>query len=143
MTKSLIVKQSIKIDAPPTRVWEILTKPQYIRKWDELPENFGDYEISPATVIEWPQSRLNVVEFRVNEYLRYQLYVPTWQEEVSNIGYTYAISVDDEGYTWLTVEIGDFTILVEGENYYNDSIHFGETASHKIKELAEKKEILL
>jgi uncharacterized protein YndB with AHSA1/START domain len=141
--KSLIVKQSIKIDAPPTRVWEILTKPEYIRQWDSLPENFGDYEISPATVIEWPQSRLSVVEFRVNEYLRYQLYVPTWEEEVNNIGYTYSISVDDTGYTWLTVEMGDFAILVEGDNYYDESVRFGETASHKIKELAEKKEILL
>lgn len=141
--KSLVVKQSIKIDAPPTKVWEILTKPQYIRQWNELPENFGDYDISPATVIEWPQSRLSVVEFRLNEFLRYELFIPTWEEEVNNIGYSYSISIDDDGYTWLTVEIGDFAILVEGDNYYNESLNFGETASHKIKELAEKKEVLL
>jgi uncharacterized protein YndB with AHSA1/START domain len=143
MKNSLIVKQSIKIDAPPSRVWQILTKPEYIRQWDELPENFGDYDISPATVIEWPQSRLSVVEFRLNETLRYELYIPTWEEEVNNIGYAYSLSTDDEGHTWLTVEIGDFAILVEGDNYYNESVSFGQTASQKIKELAEKKEVLL
>jgi uncharacterized protein YndB with AHSA1/START domain len=143
MNKSLIVKQSIKIDAPVTRVWEVLTKPEYIRQWDTLPEDFGDYEISPATVIEYPESRLSVALFEMNKTLGYSLYMPGWEEEVHNVGYTYGLSVDDDGYTWLTIEIGDFSILVEGDNYYDQGTIFGETASHKIKELAEKKEILL
>lgn len=143
MKNSLIVKQSIKIDAPPTRVWEILTKPEYIRRWGHLPEDFGDFEISPATVIEYPQSRLSVALFEMNKALGYSLYMPTWEEEVHNVGYTYRLSVDHDGHTWLNTEIGDFAILVEGDRYYNESMRFGETASHKIKELAEKKEVLL
>jgi hypothetical protein len=141
--KSLIVKHSIKIDASPSRVWEILTRPEYIRQWGSLPENFGDYEISPDTVIEYPQSRLSVALFEQHQALGYSLYMPTWEEEVLNLGYTYRLTVDDDGYTWLNTEIGDFAILVEGENYYKESLRFGETASNKIKELAEKKEVLL
>ncbi|MCR5862223.1 SRPBCC domain-containing protein [Flavobacterium sp. J372] len=139
MSKSLIVKHSTRIDAPLNRVWEVLTKPQYIRQWDELPEDFGDYEISPATIIEWPgYSKLSVVEFELNKKLRYSLYVPAWNDEsITNIGYTYTLSVDDNGYTWLTVEIGDFAILNEGDKYYDESFTFGQTASQKIKELAE------
>lgn len=145
MEKSLIVKNNIRIDAPVTRVWEVLTKPEYIRQWDELPEDFGDYEIHPATIIEWPgYSRLRVVEFELNKKLRYSLYVPAWNDEsITQVGYTYSLSVDDNGYTWLGIEIGDFAILSEGTKYHDSSMDFGKTASQKIKELAEKREILL
>ncbi|MCO6146469.1 hypothetical protein [Flavobacterium sp. NRK1] len=143
--KSLITKNNIRIDATVTRVWEVLTTPEYIRKWDKLPEDFGDYEIHPATVIEWPgMAKLSVVEFEINKKLRYSLYVPTWNDEnISNIGYTYSLTVDENGYTWLGIEIGDFAILTEGDKYYDESNNFGETASQKIKALAEKKQIAL
>lgn len=145
MEKELIVKNNIRIDAPVTRVWEVLTKPEYIRLWDNLPEDFGDYEIHPATIIEYPgAAKLSVIEFELNKRLRYALFVPTWeQEDVNNIGYTYTLSVDDNGFTWLGIEVGDFAILTEGDRYYNESVTFGETASQRIKELAERKEILL
>jgi uncharacterized protein YndB with AHSA1/START domain len=143
MSKSLIVKHSIRIEATPNRVWEVLTKPQYIRQWGFLPEDFGDFEISPTTILEYPDRRLNVLEFNPNTTLRYSLYVPTWEEEVTSIGYTYALSADAQGHTWLSVEIGDFAILVEGDKYYGESTIFGETASHKIKALAEKRQIAL
>lgn len=145
MSKSLIVKNSIRINASVTRVWEVLTKPEYIRKWDELPEDFGDYEIHPATIIEWPgYSRLKVVELELNKKLRYSLYIPAWNDEsITNVGYTYSLSIDDDGHTWLGIEIGDFAILTEGDKYYDASVTFGETASHKIKALAEKRPIAL
>ncbi|WP_294821327.1 hypothetical protein [uncultured Flavobacterium sp.] len=145
MSKSLVVKNNIRIDAPVTRVWEVLTKPGYIRQWDELPEDFGDYDIHPATVIEWPgYSKMSVVEFELNKKLRYSLYVPAWNDEsISQVGYTYSLSVDDDGYTWLGIEIGDFALVTESGKHYDDSIAFGQTASQKIKELAEKREILL
>lgn len=145
MSKSLIVKNNIRIDATVTRVWEVLTKPEYIRQWNALPEDFGDYEIHPATIIEWPgSSRLSVIHFEVNKKLHYALDVPAWNEvNNSNIGYNYNISIDDNGYTWLGIEIGDFAILTEGDKYYGESVNFGETASQKIKALAEKRLIAL
>ncbi|ALM50434.1 hypothetical protein AMR72_17005 [Flavobacterium psychrophilum] len=145
MSKSLIVKNNIRIDAPVTRVWEVLTKPEYIRQWDALPEDFGDYEIHPATVIEWPgTSRLSVIHFDINKRLHYALNIPAWGDiSNNNIGYTYNISIDDDGHTWLGIEIGDFAILTEGDKYYGESVNFGETASQKIKALAEKRQIAL
>lgn len=139
MSKSLIVNNNIRIDAPVARVWEVLTKPEYIRQWDSLPEDFGDYEIHPATVIEWPgYSKMQVVEFELNKTLKYSLFVPAWKDEkITNVGYTYNLSVDENGYTWLGIEIGDFAILTEGDKYYEESITFGETASQKIKQLSE------
>jgi len=140
MSKDLVVKHSIKIEASPNRVWEVLTKPLYIRQWDKLPEDFGDYEIHPATIIEWPGQRsLNVVEFDLNRKLSYQLEVPEWKEQgVSHIGYNYSLSIDADGHTWLGIEIGDFAILTESDKYYDESSNFGLTASQKIKQLAEQ-----
>jgi uncharacterized protein YndB with AHSA1/START domain len=145
MSKSLIVKHSIKINAAPSRVWEVLTKPEYIRQWDRLPEDFGDYEIHPATLIEWPgQSTMNVVEFDLNRTLKYSLSIPEWKEQgVSHIGYDYSLSIDAEGYTWLGIEVGDFAVLTEADKYYDEYATFGQTASQKIKELAENKFIAL
>ena len=145
MSKDLVVKHSIKINAPVSRVWEILTKPEYIRQWNSLPEDFGDYEIHPATIIEWPgQSRLNVVEFDLNRRLSYSLSIPEWEaQNVTHIGYTYSLSIDADGYTWLGIEIGDFAILTEADKYYDESAIFGQTASQKIKDLAEHREIAL
>ncbi|WP_205528275.1 hypothetical protein [Flavobacterium psychrotrophum] len=145
METSLVVKQSVRIDAPVTRVWEVLTKPHYIRQWSQLPEDFGDYDIHPATIINFAgQGRMDVVEYKINKNLRYQLYVPEWQEQgVSHIGYDYTLNADIDGYTWLGIEIGDFALLTENDKLFDDSAHFGKTASQKIKELAEKKEILL
>ena len=145
MSKSLIVKNNIRINAPVSRVWEVLIKPEYIRQWDELPEDFGDYEIHPATVIEWPgYSKLSVIELELNKKLRYALYVPAWDDEsINTVGYTYTLTVDHDGHTWLGIEIGDFAILTEGAKYYDSSVNFGATASHKIKELAEKRQIAL
>ena len=140
MSKDLVVNHSIRIEASPSHVWEVLTKPQYIRQWDALPEDFGDYEIHPATIIEWPGQRsLNVVEFDLNRRLSYQLEVPEWKEQgVSHIGYNYSLSIDADGFTWLGIEIGNFAILTESDKYYDESSNFGLTASQKIKQLAEQ-----
>lgn len=145
MSKSLIVKNNIRIEATPSRVWEVLTKPEYIRQWDSLPEDFGDYEIHPATVINHPgYSELRVTAFEPDRLIRYSLYLPAWKEqEIDNVGYTYSISTDDNGYTWLGIEIGDFAIVTEGDEYYQKSVSFGESASQKIKQLAERREIAL
>ncbi len=143
MTKSLIVKNNIRIDAPVGKVWEILTRPEYIRQWSYLPEDFGDYEIHSATIIERPGiSVMRVTEFDENKLLRYSLYMSDWNNEAVNVGYVYTLSVDDDGHTWLGVEIGDFAIITEGDQYYDESVIFGETASHKIKELAELKSVV-
>lgn len=143
--KSLIVRNSIRIEAPPSRVWNVLTKPEYIREWDRLPEDFGDYEVHPATVINYPgYSELRVTAFERDKLIRYSMYVPAWKNlKTDHVGYAYSISTDDNGYTWLGIEIGDFAIVTEGDRYYRESVAFGETASQKIKELAERKGAVL
>jgi hypothetical protein len=87
---------------------------------------------------------MNVVEFDLNRTLKYSLSIPEWKEQgVSHIGYDYSLSIDAEGYTWLGIEVGDFAVLTEADKYYDEYATFGQTASQKIKELAENKFIAL
>ncbi len=139
MNHALIVKNNIKINATPEKVWEVLTNPYYIKQWDELPEDFGDEAVSASTIINFPGfSKLTVTGYEPGRVIRYQLYVDAWGETViPDINYSYHISQDANGETWLGIEIGDFAVLTDGSKYYDESINFGNTASQKIKELAE------
>ncbi|QYJ68031.1 SRPBCC domain-containing protein [Flavobacterium litorale] len=138
MSQSLIVENSIRIDAPVIRVWEVLTKSHYVRQWKNLPEDFGDFEVLPATVINLPgSSTMTIVEFEPNKKLYYHVVLPEWVDQQTNIGYTYNLSTDENGHTWLGIQVGDFALITEGNKYYDESVMFGKTASQKIKELAE------
>lgn len=145
METSLVVKHSIRINATPKRVWDILTKPQYVRQWQQLPEDFGDYDIHPATILNFAgQRRMDVVTYEINKNLRYNLFVPEWQQQgVQHVGYDYTLAADSDGYTWLGIEIGDFALLTERDTFFDESTAFGQTASQKIKELAEQPDTLL
>lgn len=140
MNHTLIVKNYIKINATPEKVWDVLTNPRYIRQWDNLPEDFGDEAVSAATVINWPGlSKLSVTGYEPGRVIRYQLYADAWGDLViPDINYSYVISQDENGGTWLGIEIGDFAVLEDGSKYYEESTNFGHTASQKIKELAEE-----
>jgi hypothetical protein len=39
--------------------------------------------------------------------------------------------------TTLTIAVGDFSSVPDGQNYYDASVEFVDTATQKIKELAE------
>jgi uncharacterized protein YndB with AHSA1/START domain len=125
MDQTLIVKDQIHITAPLSKVWEVLVAPKYIRQWDELPSDFEDYYLAPGRTIEWLGiSRLTVTESVPNEHLK--------------LSYNYRLSEESEG-VLLSVEIGDFAVLADGQNYYDTSVEFAKTALEKIKNLAENR----
>ncbi|HEU4496808.1 MAG TPA: SRPBCC domain-containing protein [Flavobacterium sp.] len=140
MDHNLIVKNYIQINATPEKVWNVLTDPRYIRQWDKLPEDFGDDAVNAASVIDFPgYSKMKVSSFEPGKVIRYSLHISdTTLEIVPDLTYTYSINVDENGLTWLGIEIGDFSVLLDGEKLYDESTIFGKTASQKIKELAEQ-----
>jgi uncharacterized protein YndB with AHSA1/START domain len=141
MTKSLIVKKQISIDAPVSKVWEVLVAPKYIRQWDDLPQDFGDYYLEEGRVIEWTGfSRLTVTACEPSEKLVMKLYAFKWELPATeyNIAYTYELSAEESG-TRLTIEVGDFGVLPDGESYYEASVEFAGAALEKIKSLAENR----
>ena len=140
MNHNLIVKNYIQIEASPEKVWEVLTDPRYIRQWDRLPEDFGDEAVNAATEIDFPGfSRMKVSSFEPGKVIRYALHISDYTlQAIPDATYSYAINVDENGKTWLNIEIGDFAVLLEDGKLYEESVIFGKTASQKIKELAEQ-----
>ncbi|CAG5073050.1 hypothetical protein DYBT9623_04576 [Dyadobacter sp. CECT 9623] len=141
MNEQLIVKQEILIEAPVSKVWEVLIAPKYIRQWDDLPQDFGDYYLEVGRVIEWTGStRLTVTECEPHERLAMKLYAFKWELPPASydIAYTYQLSIEYNG-TRLSLQIGDFSALPEGKNYYDSSLEFAGAALEKIKSLAQNR----
>jgi uncharacterized protein YndB with AHSA1/START domain len=141
MNQPLVVRSEIVIEAPLSKVWEVLIAPKYIRQWDDLPSDFEDYYLEFGRTIEWTgTSRLTVTICEPNEVLKMALYVSKWEQPPAayDIAYTYRL-VNDGTDTVLSVEIGDFSVLPDGEDYYNASVEFAATAMEKIKNLSENR----
>ncbi|WP_163100057.1 SRPBCC domain-containing protein [Peribacillus alkalitolerans] len=139
MNEHLTVKSGINIMAPASKVWEVLTKSEFIRQWDDIPEGFTADSLSLGSVLEWAgYSMLTVKSFEPNKLLYLSLYSLKWDLPPSSydIGYTYNLSTESQ-FTLLTVEIGDFSQLPEGEKYYQSSLEFVNIALKKIKGLSE------
>ncbi len=141
MAQELIVRKKVTIEAPAAKVWEVLIAPKYIRQWDDLPNDFEDYYLELGRVIDWTgMTRLTVTGYEPNELLAFSLYVSKWEQPPSqfDINYTYRLASDEAG-TLLTLEIGDFSVLPDGKDYYASSVEFADTALEKIKSLSENR----
>jgi uncharacterized protein YndB with AHSA1/START domain len=141
MTQELTVSKEIFIDAPVAKVWEVLIAPKYIRQWDDLPHDFEDYYLEHGKVIDWSgMTRLTVTGYEPNESLIFSLYVSKWEQPPSfyDIAYRYRLAAEQEG-TLLQLEIGDFSVLPDGRDYYASSEEFAVTALEKIKNLSENR----
>jgi uncharacterized protein YndB with AHSA1/START domain len=137
--KSLIVKDQVEINASMEKVWEVLTHPDFIKQWDELPENYSGGSLKLNSVIEWEgYSRLTVTEFVKATRLKLSMFLPKVNLDPSTYDVSYRYLLTGEGSkTLLTFEIGDFSTLPNAQNYYDASLTFVEGAKKKIRELAE------
>lgn len=137
-TPTLLVEAQMQIPASPSRVWQILTTPRYIRQWDDLPEDFGEAPLTLGSTITWAgHATLTITEFEPAQRLRMALYGATWEQPPSayDIAYTFSLAVQGDG-TLLTITVGDFAPLPKGQEYYDASVEFADEAGQKIKQLA-------
>jgi uncharacterized protein YndB with AHSA1/START domain len=81
---------------------------------------------------------LTATEVKPLERLKLALNNSSWQSPppLGDIAYTFAL-LGQDGQTQLSVNIGDFAKLSDGQQYYDASVEFAETALQKIKELSE------
>lgn len=141
MAQELTVSKKITIEAPVAKVWEVLIAPKYIRQWDDLPQDFEDYYLEHGKVIDWSgMTRLTVTGYDPNELLVFSLYVSKWEQPPSqyDISYRYRLTAE-ENKTLLELEIGDFSVLADGKDYYASSEEFADLALEKIKSLSENR----
>jgi uncharacterized protein YndB with AHSA1/START domain len=140
MTKKAIVKDQIEINASKEKIWEVLTNPDFIRLWDDMPENYSSGHLRIGSIIEWKgYSKMTVTEFNRPSKLKMNLYLPKVELAPSayDVNYTYYLN-EENGKTILRFEIGDYSSLPKSKDYYEASLEWVETAKQKIKELAEK-----
>ncbi len=143
MTNKLVVKDEILIDAAPSKVWEVLTYPKYVAQWDELPEDYPTEQMGVGSKVVWDlpnggQTITTIIKAEEMEELKIALYVSTWEEKTNegDVAYTYKLD-EVNGNTLLKIEIGDFALLTNGQDYYDASVQFASEAKKVIKELAE------
>ena len=140
MKTKAIVKDQIEIDAPIATVWKVLTRTEYYRQWDELPEDFSAEVLSKDDIIEWEgYSKMTVTECKENDVLKLDLYLPRVDMDPSEYDVSYAFYLSEkDGKTQLNFIIGDFSPLPDAQSYYDATIEFVNTAKNKIKALAEE-----
>lgn len=134
----LFVRHEIEINTDRKKVWEVLTSPEFIAQWDDLPESYKGGNLESGSVLEWEgYSKLTVVEYEPLTKLSLRMYLPKVELDPAayNVCYTYQLS--GENSTFLHIEVGDFSPLPYATNYYDATEEWAEEAKHKIKELAE------
>ncbi|MDR8393900.1 hypothetical protein NC796_22290 [Aliifodinibius sp. S!AR15-10] len=139
MDKELIVRDRIKINSTVENVWEVLTKSKYYKQWDDLPENFSEDSLRLGSIIEWEgYSRMKVTKFEVYKHLEMELYLPKVELDSTDydISYVYSLTPLNRN-TLLTIEIGDFSPLPKGKDYFDATIEFVQSSKQKIKDLSE------
>ncbi|HTF03971.1 MAG TPA: SRPBCC domain-containing protein [Bacteroidia bacterium] len=137
--KNFTITDHIQIAAPKEKVWEVLTTPEFMKQWDELPENYSGGNLQLNSTIEWEgYSKLTVTDFKENEILKLNMYLPKLSLDPSqyDVSYTYRLT-ESNGITTLNFEIGDFSPLPDPQNYMDATLEFVHGAKEKIKELAE------
>jgi len=144
MTKQLIVKDEILIEATPSRVWEILTKPKFVAQWDELPEDYPSEDMTKGSQVVWElpnggKSVTTIIKAEKMKELIISLFVSKWevQPKESDVAYRYQLEKSGNQ-TLLKIEIGDFSLITNGQMYYDASVEFAANSKQVIKQLAEE-----
>lgn len=146
MTNKLIVKDEIVIEAPPSKVWEVLIQPKYVAQWDALPEDYPSEPMSVGSKVVWEnpkggQTITSIIKAEKEKELVIALTITRWevQPKEGDVAYTYRLEKQGD-YTLLKIEIGDFSLIKDGEMYYEASIEFANESKTVIKDLAENME---
>lgn len=143
MSNALIVKDEISIDAPASKVWEILVTPKYVAQWDELPDDYPSERMTEGSKVVWEnpnggETVTTVIRAEENKELKIALYLTSWEVKPAegDVAYLYQLE-ENNGTTLLKITIGDFSILENGQKYYEASKEFAAESKKVIKDLAE------
>jgi len=146
----LFVQKTIDINAPASRVWMVLTKPEFTRQWSGPFGASGpiDSEWKPGSPVLWRDAEGRVyVSGRViasepDRLLQFSVEAsdagrrPPSGLDDDDITQRYELSGDDV-HTMLSIAHGDFRTIPNGEEVVPVAAAIWETVLPKIKELAE------
>ena len=147
MTKELTVKASIEINAPAWRLWEILTKPEYTKKY-----MFGCTAISDwkeGSGLDW-KGNINgkdmivvkgtIIKIEPGKYLEYTTFDPNMGLDDIPANYLTVTETltENNGKTTLAITQGSFNNVQDSERRYADCVKGWEMVLPMIKRTAEE-----
>ena len=145
----LEIQNTITINAPASKVWEVLTQPQQTKKYMFGCEAVSDWK--PGSPLLWQMQhegkdfvpvKGNIVEIQPEKFLAYTVFdphgtIPDIPENYLTV--TYALA-NENNHTTLSVSQGDFSKVANGEKRYKEMHNNGEGWNPiliQIKEIAE------
>ncbi len=137
-------ESSIHIDAPASRVWQVLTDSAYTKQYMFGCEIDSDWSVGgrfdwkgAADAVMYVKGRLEAVE--PERLLRYTMIDP--HSSLADVPENYLTMtcelIPEHGGTTLTMRMGDFTTVGDGAKRYNDTIAGGDGMLVQLKAVAE------
>ena len=123
----LIVKKSITINAPPMKVWGIITSPDSIKRWMLVVPDFeSGSPLQLESIVRWtdengkPYLTGTVVELEPLRKLVLKLDDIGWTRKTGQGDVTYALTLSEtENGTDLQLVFGDLAIDPEGQQWFD------------------------
>ncbi len=145
MANELVIKRSIDIKAPASKVWETLTDPEHTKKYMFGCEVISDWKI--GSPIEWKGASDGVVYVKgkllaldEEKLFKFTVFDPNSgiDDVPSNYTTVSMVLTPGDGLTTLSVMQGDFSGMINGESRFIDAETGWDLALPKLKEAAEK-----
>jgi uncharacterized protein YndB with AHSA1/START domain len=135
MSTPLFVNNTIVINAPAAKVWDVLTNPNQTKKYMFGCETVSDWK--PGSVLEWkaPYEGKEMVfvtgtikDIQPNKFLAYTTFDPN--STIKDTPENYLIAsyelIESQGKTTLNVSQGDFSKVEDSERRYKEVYNNGD-----------------
>ena len=133
--EKLLIKNSITIDAPPSKVWDALTNPEQTKKYMFGCETVSDWKVGSSLL--WRGSyegkemvfvKGTILHLEKEKQLSYTVFDPnSTLEDIpqNHLTVTYELQ-GANGITVLNVTQGDYNTVGDGERRYKEAYNNGE-----------------
>src|SRR5260370_26748220 len=146
---NVFVEKTIEINAPASKVWDVLTNPEQTSEW--APEFAGgaefhiesDWKLGSPVLWKGQDGNVivegNVTALEPHTFLRFTVFDVRGEKPpvTEKDGITYELTEHADKTTFRLVQ-GDFSVMAEGEKYHRLSAEGCERVLPKVKVLAEK-----
>ena len=141
----LVLEKSIAIDAPPTKVWDVVSSPDAMRRWIRVRPDFeGGGLLARGSRVLWkdengkPYLTGTVVEHEPPRRLVLELDDVSWPRRPQPGEVTYALTLSEtQNGTELSLVFGDLSIDPKGRKWLDAYAESGELEA--IKRIAESR----
>ncbi len=148
--EKLFVDQTIEINAPASRVWDVLTISEYNNHWATEFSSGGPqfhlestWELGSPVLWKGEDGTVivegNVTALEPNKLLRFTVFDVRSEEKAlvtEEDGITFHLS-EENGKTTLHILQGDFSVMPEGKKYRDLSAEIWDKVLPSVKEMAE------